>query len=66
MGNAKLVLKRDKNIRGKELKEGTPVFEGEIPAGLKPADVEKMVQLQEVRVVEVKGPAPEKKPAGTK
>ena len=66
MENVRLILKRDKKIRGKELKEGTPVFEFESLAGLKPADVEKMIQLQEVRVVEVKGPAPEKKPTGSK
>jgi hypothetical protein len=46
----KLLLRQDKKIRGKEYKAGTPVFEGECLHGLKPVDVEKAIQLQEIAV----------------
>lgn len=46
----KLVLVRDKKIRGKEYKAGTVIFEGECAGKFEFADLEKAIQLGDVEV----------------
>ena len=50
MANLKLILRKDKDIRGKIVKAGTILLDGECRAGIKPSDVEKAIQLGQLRV----------------
>lgn len=50
MAIVRLVLKIDKKIRGKDFKARTLLLDGECRSGAKPSDVEKAIQLGELRV----------------
>lgn len=65
MANVRLVLKLDKTIRGKCFKAGTVLLDGECRSGAKPSDVEKAIQLGELRVdLSVESSKSEPKKAG--